>query len=52
LHAQASLAYNPCEKISFASLSRLLLYDSTQGLLWLKQEGNAGSSSGLSGEPL
>jgi len=41
LHAQARFAYNPCEKTSLESFSTQFFYDSAQGLLWLRQEGNA-----------
>jgi hypothetical protein len=52
LHAQARFAYNACEKTSLESFSTHFFYDSAKGLFWLRQEGNAGSVSGLSGDPM
>jgi len=52
LHAQARFAYNAFEKTSLESFSTHFFYDSAKGLFWLRQEGNAGSVSGLSGDPM
>jgi hypothetical protein len=49
---QARFAYNSCEKTSLESFPTHFFYDSAKSLLWLRQEGNAGSVSRLSGEPI
>jgi hypothetical protein len=50
LQANARFAYNPARKIVW-NPSRYIFSDSAKGLVWLRQAGNVGSVSCLSGEP-